>query len=202
MRSDSLEHGHRMAGAIELVGGGQAGRTRPDDGHLLAGARSAADAASTQPSSNARSMIDDLDRLDRHRVVIDAEHARPFARRGTQPPGELREVVRRVQPVDRRPPPVAVDEIVPVGNQVAERTALVAERNAAVHAARALRLQFGVRQYGRYTSRQSWMRSSTGRVGCFFRLISMKPVILPMEASPAKSSYERQPLRTDVRSAA
>ena len=33
---------------------------------------------------------------------------------------------------------VAIDEIVPVGNQIAERAALVAERDAAVHAARRL----------------------------------------------------------------
>ena len=36
---------------------------------------------------------------------------------------------------------VAVDEVVPVGDQVAERAALVAERDAAVHAARALLAQ-------------------------------------------------------------
>src|SRR5438128_952179 len=34
--------------------------------------------------------------------------------------------------------------------------------------------------YGRYTSRQSWTRSRTGRYGCFSRSISMNPVALPM----------------------
>ena len=72
---------------------------------------------------------------------VDAEHARRLARRRAQPAGELREVVRRVQPVDRVPPVVAVDEVVPVGDQVAERAAVVAERDAAVHAAPGLRLQ-------------------------------------------------------------
>jgi hypothetical protein len=43
-----------------------------------------------------------------------------------------------VQAIDRLPPPVAVDEVVPVRDQVAERAALVAEGDAAVHAARAL----------------------------------------------------------------
>ena len=38
-------------------------------------------------------------------------------------------------------PAVAVDEVVPVGDQVAERAAVVAERHAAVHAARALLAQ-------------------------------------------------------------
>ena len=42
----------------------------------------------------------DLDLLDRDRVLVDAEHARGLARRRAQPPGELREVVRGVQPLD------------------------------------------------------------------------------------------------------
>ncbi len=79
--------------------------------------------------------------LDRHRRVVDAEHARSFARRRAQASGEFREVVRRVQPFDRGAPPIAIHEIVPVRNQVAERAALMAERNAAVHAARRLILQ-------------------------------------------------------------
>src|SRR5215467_11849619 len=55
--------------------------------------------------------------------------------------GELREVVGGVKPVDRLAPPVAVDEIVPVGDQVAEGTALMTEGDAAVHAARPLLLE-------------------------------------------------------------
>ena len=43
--------------------------------------------------------------------------------------------------IERLPPAVAVDEIVPVGNQVAQRTPVMAERNAAIHAARCLILQ-------------------------------------------------------------
>ena len=38
-------------------------------------------------------------------------------------------------------PAIAVHQVVPVGNEVPERAALVAERDAAVHAARALRAQ-------------------------------------------------------------
>ena len=77
----------------------------------------------------------DLDLLDGDRVLVDAEHARGFARRRAQPTGELREVVGRVQALDRVAPVVAIDQVVPVGNQVAERAAVVAERDAAVHAA-------------------------------------------------------------------
>src|SRR5262249_55941028 len=36
---------------------------------------------------------------------------------------------------DRRLPLVTIDEVVPVGDQVVDRTALVTERNAAIHAA-------------------------------------------------------------------
>ena len=47
-------------------------------------------------------------------------------------------VVGRVQVLQRRLPLVAVDEVVPVGDQVVDRAALVAERDAAIHAARRL----------------------------------------------------------------
>ena len=85
-----------------------------------------------------------------------------FARRRAQLAGELREVVGRVQAVDRRLPAVAVDEVVPVGNQVAERAALMAERDAAVHAARALLL--AARRSGTADRPRAsrWRRSSTG----------------------------------------
>jgi hypothetical protein len=139
-----LEHRHGMPGAIQLVGGGEARRAGPDDRDLLPGTRRRWPRC--HPALVPRA-IDDrrLDRLDGDRVLVDAEHARAFARRRTQLAGELREVVGRVQPVDRRVPAVAVDQIVPVGNQVAERAALVTERNAAVHAARALHLELARR---------------------------------------------------------
>ena len=58
-----------------------------------------------------------------------------LARRRAQPAGELREVVGRVEPVHRAVPVVAPDEVVPLRDDVAQRAALVAERDAAVHAA-------------------------------------------------------------------
>ena len=88
-------------------------------------------------------MVDDadLDLLDRDRVVVDAEHAGALAGGGAEAARELREVVRGVEAVDGLAPAVPVDEVVPVGDQVAERAALVAEGDAAVHAARALLLE-------------------------------------------------------------
>ena len=75
------------------------------------------------------------------RVAVDPQHARRFARGRAELAGELGKVVGRMQPLDRRPPLVAVDQVVPVGDQVAQRAALMAERDAAVHAPRALGLE-------------------------------------------------------------
>ena len=132
-----FEDGHVMPGLVQLVGSGEAGRTRADDGHALTGAHGRR--PRLNPSVLER-VLDDrqLDRLDGDRVVVDAEHARAFARRRAQPARPLRKVVRRVQPIARRLPALVIDEIVPVGNDVAERAALMTERNAAVHAPGAL----------------------------------------------------------------
>ena len=83
----------------------------------------------------------DLDLLDGDGLGVDAEHARGLARCRAEPAGELREVVGRVQPLDGGPPVVAPGQVVPLGDQVAERAAVVAERDAAVHAATGLPVQ-------------------------------------------------------------
>src|SRR5262249_59608966 len=57
----------------------------------------------------------------------------------------LREVVGRVQALDRVAPAAAIDEVVPVRDDVPERAALVAEGDAAVHAACPLGAQDVVR---------------------------------------------------------
>src|SRR6185436_15355561 len=122
----------------------EAGRAGADDGHLLPGA--VLRRRRRHPALVPRAVDDGrLDRLDGDRIVVDAEHARALAWRGTQLAGELREVVGRVQPLDRGPPAIPVDQVVPVGNQIPERAALVTERDAAVHAARALHLELAGR---------------------------------------------------------
>ncbi len=127
-----------MARAAQLLRGGQPGRAGADHGHgpaRLDRGRPRHDPALVEGAVDDR----DLDLLDRHRVALaDLQHARGLARRRAQPPGELREVVGGVQLVDRLAPAVAVDEVVPVRDQVPERAAVVAERHAALHAARAL----------------------------------------------------------------
>ena len=82
----------------------------------------------------------ELDLFDGNRTVVNSQHAGRFARGRANPAGEFGEVVGFVENGDGFLPAVAVNEIVPVGNDVAQRAAGVTERDAAIHAARALRL--------------------------------------------------------------
>ena len=84
--------------------------------------------------------------------IIDAEHTRAFAWRGTNAAGEFGKIICLVQAVERLRPEAAINQIVPFGNEIMDRAAAghaadelagVAERNAAVHAARALLFQVG-----------------------------------------------------------
>ena len=131
----------RVARAAQLLRGGQARGAGADHRDRAAGldlGRLRLDPALVPRAVDDR----DLDLLDRDRVALaDLQHARRLARRGAELAGELREVVRRVQLDDRLAPAVAVDEVVPVRDQVPERAAVVAERHAALHAARALLAQ-------------------------------------------------------------
>ena len=92
--------------------------------------------------------VDDevFNRLDANRIVVNVERTCRFARRGTDAAGEFGEVVGAVQRVECLLPVAAIDEIIPVGNDVVDRAAGLAERNAAVHAARALLFRLVVLQ--------------------------------------------------------
>ena len=141
-----LVDGDRVAGPGQLLGAGEPGRARADDGH---GAAAAAGRRARHDPALLPGAVDDrdLDLLDRDRVALaDLEHARRLARRRAETARELREVVRAVQLVDRLAPAVAVDEVVPVRDQVPERAAVMAERHPALHAARTLAAELGERQ--------------------------------------------------------
>ena len=88
-------------------------------------------------------VLDDglFDVLDGDGRFIDAQHARGLAGGGADAAGELRKVVGGVQRADGFFPAVAVNQVVPIGNDVVEGAARVAEGNAAIHAARRLRAQ-------------------------------------------------------------
>ncbi len=93
---------HLVAGARQLLGGGEAGRAGADDGDLLAGLplrRLRRDPALCEgPVGDGA-----LDGLDGDRVVVDVERAGGLARRRAHAPRHLREVVGGVQ-VDAPPP--------------------------------------------------------------------------------------------------
>src|SRR5439155_14002507 len=135
----TLDERNGVACASELLSAGEARRTGTDDSHRLASqllGRLGLDPAFVE------SAFDDaqLDLLDGYGIVVDAEDAGGLAGRGAEAAGELREVVRGVETVDRHPPLLAVHQVVPVWDDVAERAALVAEGDRAVHAAGRLRL--------------------------------------------------------------
>ena len=136
----ALEHHDLVACTRQLLRCREASGTGSDDGDLLAGAHGR---NLRRDPAFFEGTVDDLDfdPLDCDRVLIDAEHTRRLTRRGTQAAGELGKVVRGVQPLDRVLPLLAEHEVVPVRDQVAERAAVVAERDTAVHAACRLSVQ-------------------------------------------------------------
>src|ERR1043166_8847437 len=140
-----------MARAVELRGGREPRGTGADDRDFLSRPRRG---RLGDDPAHLEALVDDrlLDVLDRDRLVVDAQNARPLARRGTDAPGELGEVVRLVEPLEGVMPLVAVDEVVPFGDQIVDRAARrhaaqkrprMAERDAAIHAARTLLLESG-----------------------------------------------------------
>src|SRR5262249_9468464 len=89
----------------------------------------------------------DLDVLDGYRVGVDSQYARSFARRRTEAARELGKVVGCEKPQQRFLPLPAVDQVIPVGNNVSKRTTLVTERNAAIHASRGLSFKLVLRKF-------------------------------------------------------
>jgi hypothetical protein len=137
---------HFVAGPVQLRRGGEAGRSAADDRDPKAGA---GERRLGDDPALAESPFDDLgfDHLDGHGRLVDAERARAFTRRRADSPGELGEVVGLVEADDRLAPLAAIDQIVPLRDQVvdgaAQRQAVdqragVAVGDATVHATRAL----------------------------------------------------------------
>ncbi len=141
-----LEDGDQVAHPVELVRRGETRRTRPDDGDRPPAPR---ERRGGRDPALVPGPVGDLllDGLDRHRVAVDAHRARALAGRRADAARELREVVGPVEADRGLAPLAAVDEVVPLGDQVVDRAARghaadqqprVAVRDAAVHAARAL----------------------------------------------------------------
>src|SRR6185312_11048854 len=123
-----------VTGARELLGAGETGRARPDDGDPLAGL--ALGQLRLHPSF-LEGAVDDraFDGLDRDRRVLEVERAGGLAWRWADAAGEFGEVVGRQQVARRLAPVGPVDEVVPVRDLVVDRAADVAIRDAAIHAA-------------------------------------------------------------------
>ena len=60
--------------------------------------------------------------------VVDAEHARAFARRGADAAGELGEVVGAVQALERLAPQAAIHQVVPLRDQIVDRDSRMRRR--------------------------------------------------------------------------
>ena len=144
MRSARSKHGHPVARPIQLVGGGQAGRPRSDDRDAFARAGPEADERRLSPSSNARSMI-----VASTALIVTAELLMPRTQDPSQGAGHSRPVhsgklfvacSRSIAASHL----VAIDEVVPIRNQIAERAALMTERDTAIHAAGRLTAQVSV----------------------------------------------------------
>ena len=132
-----FEHRRGMAHPRQLLGAGHAGRPRSDHGDALAGA--ARRDFGLDPALGPAAVDDRaFDRLDRHRRVFEIERARRFAWGRADAAGEFGEIVGRVEPLERFAPVIVADQFVPVGDQVGNRAAGVAERHPAIEAARGL----------------------------------------------------------------
>ena len=118
----ALENRDEVAGLVQLRGGAKSRRAGADDGDLFAGAllRRFGHDPAVLPA-----VVGDgaLDVFDGDRRIVDAEHARTFARRRTDAAGEIGEIIRLVQPFERFLPQAAINQIVPFGNQIVDRAA-------------------------------------------------------------------------------
>ncbi len=79
-----------------------------------------------------------FDGFDGDRVVINVQGAGRLAGRGADAAGKFREVVGGVQHLDGLPPLALVDQIIPIGDDVIDRAAVVAKGDTAIHAAGSL----------------------------------------------------------------
>jgi hypothetical protein len=116
-----LEHRHGVAALIQLRTAGETRWTRTDDGYFPSS--SIRRRRRNNPTFIKRAIDDGgLDGFDPYRLAGYSEHTRTFTRRGTNSARELGKVVRLVQEFEGRFPISTVDKIVPVRDQVVERT--------------------------------------------------------------------------------
>ncbi len=138
-----LVHRHRVAGPVQLLRAGQPRRTGAHNRH--AKIRAHIGRVGLNPSLVEGVLHDGLlDLLDSHWRSYQPGHTGRLARSRTDAPGKLGEVVGGGQLLVRRPPVARAHEHIPIGDAVAQRTARLAERHAAVHAPVRLRARLFV----------------------------------------------------------
>ncbi len=134
-----FEDRHFVPRTRQLLCRRQAGRPGPDHRDSLAGA----DLRGLRTYvAFLECPVDDrlFDLFDRHRRLVDSQHARGFARGRTDAAGEFGKVIGGVQLADGFLPPPAIHQVVPIRNDVGQRASGMAEGHAAIHAARTLQL--------------------------------------------------------------
>src|SRR3990167_4651384 len=94
-------------------------------------------------------MLDDiqLNIFNGDRLVVDSENTGPFARSGAEKPGKFRKIIRLMKSINRLPPTIFINQIVPIGDQISERTSLMAKRNPAIHTTSPLISQIFLRKF-------------------------------------------------------
>ena len=136
-----LVNDYRVSRAAQLLRGGQSSGTRANDGDFLSGAKLGWLGANPAFLKSAIHYVF-FNLLDRDWGLIDPQNAGGLARGWTNSSSEFRKIIRCVQLADRFFPASVIHQIVPVGDQIVDGTSSLAERNAAVHAARTLRAKF------------------------------------------------------------
>tara|TARA_S200000501_G_scaffold360064_1_gene386722 strand:- start:15148 stop:15480 length:333 start_codon:yes stop_codon:yes gene_type:complete len=88
-------------------------------------------------------VVDDayLNLFDGYWVLVYAKYASSLAGCWAETASKFWEVVCRMKTVKSFAPPIAVNQVIPIWNYVSERTAVIAERDPAVHASACLLFQ-------------------------------------------------------------
>ena len=136
----ALEHHYIVSGTCELLCDSKTSRPTTDDCNTLT-CLDGWDLRNNPPFTEG--MINDLnfDLLNCYGVLVHTKNTCRFARSWAQTASEFWKVIRCVQALDCLLPMTAIHEVVPVRNQVAQWTAVIAERNTAVHATPCLMVQ-------------------------------------------------------------
>ena len=180
MRSFFSNTDDGVAGARELLRAGEPRRPRADDRDRLAGPACDAGCGMTQPSSQPLSMIAcSIDLMPTGSLLMLSVHASSHGAGQMRPVNSGKLLVECSVSIARFQS-VAVDEVVPVRDDVVDRAAAHAERDAAVHAARALDLRLVVARARDELALVLLARLAAPRTPPARRWNSRNPVTLPI----------------------